>query len=101
MNELSNKALILLDILKRLGATDEKHRTNIYEILKKLEEVNFQEILPEEPDYELENLECEMTRKSVSTTLASLVRKGLVNKTGINSVQVGETIKNLREYYLA
>ena len=89
MNDLSKKAIIILDILKRLNANDEEHKTHIYEILDKLEEVDLKEILPNEEDYELDCIACEMTQKSVSTTLASLVRKGYVKKTGVNGVKVG------------
>ena len=88
MNDLSKKAIIILDILKRLNANDEEHKTHIYEILDKLEEVDLKEILPNEEDYELDCIACEMTQKSVSTTLASLVRKGYVKKTGVNGVKV-------------
>ena len=42
----------------------------------------------------------EMTQKSVSTTLASLVRKGYVKKTGVNGVKVGNEMRNIRSYYL-
>lgn len=101
MDELSKKALIVLDILKRLNAVDEEHKTHIYTILNKLEETDLKEILPEEEEYELDCIACEMTQKSVSTTLASLVRKGYVKKTGINGEKVGEAMKNIRSYYLA
>lgn len=100
MNDLSKKAIIILDILKRLNANDEEHRTHIYEILDKLEEVDLKEILPNEEDYELDCIACEMTQKSVSTTLASLVRKGYVKKTGVNGVKVGNEMRNIRSYYL-
>lgn len=100
MNDLSKKAIIILDILKRLNANDEEHKTHIYEILDKLEEVDLKEILPNEEDYELDCIACEMTQKSVSTTLASLVRKGYVKKTGVNGVKVGNKMRNIRSYYL-
>ena len=100
MNDLSKKAIIILDILKRLNANDEEHKTHIYEILDKLEEVDLKEILPNEEDYELDCIACEMTQKSVSTTLASLVRKGYVKKTGVNVVKVGNEMRNIRSYYL-
>lgn len=100
MEELSNKAIIVLEILKKLNAIDNEHRTNIYEILDMLEKTDLKEILPDELDYELDNLECEMTQKSVSTTLASLVRKGYVIKTDISSVMVNNVLKNIRSYYL-
>lgn len=100
MNDLSKKAIIILDILKRLNANDEEHKTHIYEILDKLEEVDLKEILPNEEDYELDCIACEMTQKSVSTTLASLVRKGYVKKTGVNGVKVGSEMRNIRSYYL-
>ena len=100
MNDLSKKAIIILDILKRLNANDEEHKTHIYEILDKLEEVDLKEILPNEEDYELDCIACEMTQKSVSTTLASLVRKGYVKKTGVNGGKVGNEMRNIRSYYL-
>lgn len=100
MDGLSKKAIIVLDILKKMGATDEEHKVNIYEILDELEKTDLKEILPDEEDYELDNIECEMTQKSVSTTLASLVRKELVEKTGVNTVKVGTQMKNIRGYYL-
>ena len=101
MNDLSKKAIIILDILKRLNANDEEHKTHIYEILDKLEEVDLKEILPNEEDYELDCIACEMTQKSVSTTLASLVRKGYVKKTGTSKTQIGNEMKNIRSYFLA
>ena len=100
MNDLSKKAIIILDILKRLNANDEEHKTHIYEILDKLEEVDLKEILPNEEDFELDCIACEMTQKSVSTTLASLVRKGYVKKTGDNGVKVGNDMRIIRSYYL-
>lgn len=100
MNDLSKKALIILDIFKRLGAIDEEHKTHIYSILDKLEETDLKDILPDEEDYELECIECEMTQKSVSTTIASLVRKGYVKKTDSNKVKVGNEMRNIRSYYL-
>ena len=100
MNDLSKKALIILDIFKRLGAVDENHKTHIYNILDKLEETDLKDILPDEEDYELECIECEMTQKSVSTTIASLVRKGYIKKTGSNKVKVGNEMRNIRSYYL-
>ena len=36
MDTLSNKALILLDLLKKLGAVDVEHKTNVYKIMEKL-----------------------------------------------------------------
>lgn len=100
MEELSKKAIIVLSILKELEAIDEAHKTHIYAILDKLEETDLKTILPNEEDYELENIECEMTQKSISTTLAGLVRKGFVAKTGQGSVRIGQDFKNLRGYYL-
>ena len=100
MKELSNKEIILLNILDKLNATDEEHKTNIYAILDELERAELKEILPEEDEYELDCIACEMTQKSVSTTLASLVRKGYVKKTGVGSVKVGNENKNVRGYYL-
>ena len=41
-----------------------------------------------------------MTQKSVSTTIASLVRKGYIKKTGSNKVKVGNEMRNIRSYYL-
>lgn len=101
MNELSNKAVILLNILEKLNATDEEHKTNIYTIMSELEKTELKTILPEEEECELESIACEMTQKSISTTLASLVRKGYVKKTGVGTVQVGNENKNVRGYYLA
>lgn len=101
MDTLSNKALILLDLLKKLGAVDVEHKTNVYKIMEKLQEVDLREILPDEPEFELESLMCEMTQKSISTTLASLERKGFVIKTGVISTYVDEEKKNIRNYYLS
>lgn len=101
MEDLSKKAVIVLDILKRLEATDEGRKTNIYAILDKLDTIDLKEILPDEEEYELDCIACEMTQKSVSTTLASLVRKGYVKKTGTSKTQIGNEMKNIRSYFLA
>lgn len=100
MIELSTKATILLEILKRLEAVDSEHKVNIYDIMKELDDIDLREIIPELEDYEIDNLECEMTQKSISTTLASLVRKGLIEKTGVSSVQIEGITRNIRSYYL-
>lgn len=100
MEDLSKKAIIVLEILKRLEAVDEEHKTNIYAILDKLDNIDLKEILPEEEEYELDCIACEMSQKSVSTTLASLVRKGYIKKTEVSKTQVGNEMKNIRSYYL-
>ena len=100
MIELSAKATILLEILKRLEAVDSEHKVNIYDIMKELDDTDLREIIPELEDYEIDNLECEMTQKSISTTLAILVRKGLIEKTGVSSVQIEGITRNIRSYYL-
>lgn len=100
MGDLSQKATIIVNILEQLDAKSNEKRTNIYAILDKLETVNLKDILPNEEDYELDCLRCEMTQKSVSTTLASLNRKGVVYKTGVTSVKVNGENKNIRCYYL-
>ena len=40
MDGLSKKAIIVLDILKKMGATDEEHKVNIYEILDEIEKTD-------------------------------------------------------------
>ena len=100
MNDLSKKALIVLNILKQLGATGETNKTHIYAILDKLDSVELKTILPDEEEYELECIRCEMSQKSISTTLASLVRNGYVMKTGTNSIRIKDETKNIRGYYL-
>lgn len=100
MNDLSKKALIVLSILKNLEATDKEHKAHIYTILDKLENTNLKDILPNEEEYELDCIRCEMSQKSVSTTLASLVRHGYVEKTGTDNVRIKDETKNIRGYYL-
>lgn len=100
MSELSYKATIVLELLKLLDASDVEHKVNVYDIMQKLEETDLRDIIPDLEDYEIDNLECEMTQKSISTTLSSLVRRGLVRKTEVASVQVGGATKNIRSYYL-
>ena len=73
--DYQKKAIIVLDILKKMGATDEEHKVNIYEILDELEKTDLKEILPDEEDYELDNIECEMTQKSVSTNFGFFSKK--------------------------
>ncbi len=100
MEEISKKAQIVVELLKRLGATNADGKTNIYAILEKLEETDLKTILPNEDEYELDCIRCEMSQKSVSTTLAGLVRKGIVYKTGVNATKVNDKMVNLRSYYL-
>ena len=100
MENLSNKARIVIAILKQNGATDVDHKTNIFEILNTLEDMDLSTIVPEEDEYELKCIKSEMTQKSVSTTLAALHRKGLINKTEIVTVTVDGENKNLRCYFL-
>ncbi len=100
MEGLSNKALITLELLKRLKAFDKESKTNIYAILNLLDSTELSDILPEEEEYELECIKCEMTQKSVSTTLASLVRKGLVVKTAVDTTKIKNEVKSIMGYYL-
>ena len=101
MTELSYKATIVLELLKLLDASDVEHKVNVYDVMQKLEETDLRDIIPNLEDYEVDNLECEMTQKSISTTLSSLVRRGLVKKTEVASVQIGGAAKNIRSYYLS
>lgn len=98
--KISLKAQIVLKIFELLEAKDIEHKIHIYDFMKKLDEVDLKELLPDVEEYEIECIRCEMTQKSISTTIASLIRNGKLNKTEANSTKVGNVMRNVRSYYL-
>lgn len=99
-NELSNKAIIILETLKQMKAENEESKVHVYKVLDFLENVDFAKILPEESEDELESIRIELTQKSVSATLTSLVRKGLIQKTESSSEIIDGVMKQIRSYYI-
>jgi len=98
--KMSQKAQIVLRILEELGATDLEHKANIYDIMEKLDKTNLQEWYPKESKDTLFSIKIEMTQKSISTTIAALIRGGKVAKTNPEATKVGTLMRNLRSYYL-
>lgn len=99
--KLSLKAQIVLKIFELLNAKDIEHKIHIYDFMDKLDKIDLKELMPEVEEYEIECIRCEMTQKSISTTIASLIRNGKLNKTESNATKVGNIMRNVRSYYLA
>jgi DNA-binding transcriptional ArsR family regulator len=95
----SLKAQIVLKIFEELAATNEENKINIYQILDKLENTDLQDWFPEETAHELFLNKSEMTQKSVSTTIAALVRAGQMRKTEAVATVVNNKTRNIRSYY--
>ena len=96
----SLKAQIITKIFEDFGATDETKKIHIYQILDKLDKTNLIEWFPEETEHELFLNKSEMTQKSVSTTIAALVRAGQIRKTEAVATVVDNKTRNIRSYYL-
>ncbi len=103
MNELSDKAKIIYATLEMLEAKDSKSGVTSYAILDYIsenEEVQEHPLLKEIEEEDFVNIIMELNIKSINTLVASMCRKGMVEKTDARSMVVDGQRRNLRLYYI-
>lgn len=102
MEDLSNKAKIVYAAFLMLEA-DKENKTNSYELLDFIsenEDLQEHETLKDITETDFVDIIMELNLKSVNTLIASMCRKGLIEKTEPVSMKIDGQRRNLRQYYL-
>lgn len=102
MDGLSNKAKVVYAAFHMLEA-DKEHKTTSYELLDFIsenEDLQDHEMLKDISETDFVDIIMELNIKSVNTLIASLCRKGLVEKTDPVSMKIDGQRRNLRQYFL-
>jgi hypothetical protein len=103
MEDLSNKAKIVYASLDMLGAKGKENRVTSYGILDFIsenEDLANHDLLKDIDEQTFVDIIMEINLKSVNTLIASLCRKGLVEKTEPSSIVVDGERRSLRQYFL-
>jgi len=103
MNDLSDKAKVVYATLEMLGAKGFQNKVTSYSILDFIsenEDLQDQELLTDIDEEKFVDIIMELNIKSVNTIIASLCRKGLVEKTEPSSITIDGQRRNLRQYFI-
>lgn len=103
MEDLSNKAKIVYATFKMLGANNPDNKITSYAILDFIsenEDLQDHELLKEVSEVDFVDIIMDLNIKSINTIIASLCRKGLVEKTEPSSIKIDGQRRSLRQYYL-
>lgn len=103
MENLSDKAKIVYATLKMLGAEGSENRVTSYAILDFIsenEDLQEHELLKDVNETDFVDIIMELNIKSINTIIASLCRKGLVEKTEPTSMTIDGQRRNLRQYFI-
>lgn len=103
MDTLSDKAKIVYAVFKSLGADNKENKITSYTILNYIEEnedLQDHELLKDIEEEEFVNIIMDMNIKSINTLVASMCRKGLIEKTEPISMKVDGERRSLRQYFL-
>lgn len=103
MDNLSDKAKVVYATLEMLGAKGSDNKVTSYAILDFIsenEDLQDQELLKDVNENDFVDIIMELNIKSVNTIIASLCRKGLVEKTEPSSITVDGQRRNLRQYFI-
>lgn len=103
MDNLSDKAKIIYATLDMLGARGIDNKTTSYAILDFIsenEDLQDHELLKDITEVDFVNIIMELNIKSVNTLIASMCRKGLVEKTEPTSMTIDGQKRSLRQYFI-
>ena len=103
MDDLSDKAKVVYATLEMLGAKGFQNKVTSYSILDFIsenEDLQDQELLTDIDEEKFVDIIMELNIKSVNTIIASLCRKGLVEKTEPSSITIDGQRRNLRQYFI-
>ena len=103
MESLSKKAKVVYAAFEMLNAKGLKNKVNAYTILDFIsenEDLQDHDLIKDMDEQDFVDIIMDLNIKSVNTIIASLCRKGIVEKTEPTSIKIDGQRRNLRQYFL-
>ena len=103
MESLSKKAKVVCAAFEMLNAKGLENKVNAYTILDFIsenEDLQDHDLIKDMDEQDFVDIIMDLNIKSVNTIIASLCRKGIVEKTEPTSIKIDGQRRNLRQYFL-
>ena len=103
MESLSKKAKVVYAAFEMLNAKGLENKVNAYTILDFIsenEDLQEHDLIKDMDEQDFVDIIMDLNIKSVNTIIASLCRKGMVEKTEPTSIKIDGQRRNLRQYFL-
>lgn len=103
MESLSKKAKVVYAAFEMLNAKGLENKVNAYTILDFIsenEDLQEHALIKDMDEQDFVDIIMDLNIKSVNTIIASLCRKGIVEKTEPTSIKIDGQRRNLRQYFL-
>ena len=103
MESLSKKAKVVYAAFEMLNAKGLENKVNAYTILDFIsenEDLQDHALIKDMDEQDFVDIIMDLNIKSVNTIIASLCRKGMVEKTEPTSIKIDGQRRNLRQYFL-
>lgn len=103
MESLSKKAKVVYAAFEMLNAKGLENKVNAYTILDFIsenEDLQDHALIKDIDEQDFVDIIMDLNIKSVNTIIASLCRKGIVEKTEPTSIKIDGQRRNLRQYFL-
>lgn len=103
MESLSKKAKVVYAAFEMLNAKGLENKVNAYTILDFIsenEDLQDHALIKDMDEQDFVDIIMDLNIKSVNTIIASLCRKGIVEKTEPTSIKIDGQRRNLRQYFL-
>ena len=103
MESLSKKAKVVYAAFEMLNAKGLENKVNAYTILDFIsenEDLQDHDLIKDMDEHDFVDIIMDLNIKSVNTIIASLCRKGIVEKTEPTSIKIDGQRRNLRQYFL-
>ena len=103
MESLSKKAKVVYAAFEMLNAKGLENKVNAYTILDFIsenEDLQDHTLIKDMDEQDFIDIIMDLNIKSVNTIIASLCRKGIVEKTEPTSIKIDGQRRNLRQYFL-
>ena len=103
MEILSDKAKVVYAAFDMMGARGSENKTTSYAILdfiSETEDLQDHDLLKEISEQDFVDIIMDMNIKSVNTLIASLCRKGIMEKTEPVSIKIDGVRRSLRQYFI-
>ena len=103
MESLSKKAKVVYAAFEMLNAKGLENKVNAYTILDFIsenEDLQEHALIKDMDEQDFVDIIMDLNIKSVNTIIASLCRKGIVEKTEPTSIKIDGQRRNLRKYFL-
>ena len=103
MESLSKKAKVVYAAFEMLNAKGLENKVNAYTILDFIsenEDLQDHDLIKDMDEQDFVDIIMDFNINSVNTIIASLCRKGMVEKTEPTSIKIDGQRRNLRQYFL-